>query len=171
MRLWFLFFLLMSSWASADTLSAIGGVTFGRNTGLNDLKTPLLGMEYTIPVLSKVQLGGFFNHEGLTASNGENDTLSFMGLMLRFDPGPPESIKPFLDVRAGMAQRSNAANNTQSNSNMEFSYGAGVGVRFPVSKVISISPRVDVNYLPDSTSSSAGHQAVVDGAMLFSIHL
>jgi hypothetical protein len=64
------------------------------------------------------------------------------------------------------------ANRTENDasSGMELSEGAGLGVRIPLSKATSISPRVEINSLPNAAVASAGHQAIVDGALMFSVH-
>jgi hypothetical protein len=162
--------LLAAPHAFADTLSAVGGLSFGRNTGMNDLKSlgPMLGMEYTFPVSSKLQVGGFFNYTALTSSNGQSDTINFMGASFRFDPGAATSISPFVDAKVGVADRTE--NGLNNGSGMELSEGAGVGVRFPLSKHISISPHAEVDSLPGAAVQSAGHQAIVSGAMMFSFH-
>jgi hypothetical protein len=172
-----LFLALLLSWvswvgclqASADTLSAVGGISFGRNSGLNDLKSngPILGVEYSFPLLSKIEFGGFYQYTALPGSNGMNDSVSFMGAMFRFEPGGPTAISPFFDVRLGVATRSE----TTQESNLEPAAGAGVGIRFPISKKVSISPRMDVNTLPDAATPSAPHELVMDAVVLLSLHL
>jgi hypothetical protein len=155
--------------ARADTLSAIGGLSFGRNNGMNDLKAmnPLLGAEYTFDLVGRLKLGGFYDYTFLTDSNGNSGSLQFMGAVLRFDFANETSIGPFIDGKAGIGKREEG----DQSSGARIAYGAGAGLRIPLSKTVSISPRFDIRYVPNAPDPSTGRQGLVDFGMMLSIHL
>src|SRR6185437_16334433 len=86
----FIALLLLSSLvgtASANTLSATGGLQFGRNSGLNNIgnTNPLLGASYTFDLSSHFELGGFYDYNFLHFQDGTEGSLAFMGMLVRYE--------------------------------------------------------------------------------------
>jgi hypothetical protein len=158
---------LFAALAQANTLSAIGGLGFGRNTGMNDLKSPqpLLGAEYMLDFGSVFELGGSYLENFLSYNTGESGSVHAAGLVGRVHV-LGRRMGPFADVGIGIARLTQG----QNSSGNRLSYGGGVGFEFPVMTRLSMSPHVGVRMLPDSVSESSSHP-VVDGALMFSIHL
>jgi hypothetical protein len=164
------FCLLISvSLAQADSLSATGGLSFGRNTGMNDLKNsnPIVGAQYTFNLSPRFELGGFYDYMLLTVPDGNSGSIRFMGLMMRFDFSDPTSAGLYVDTKLGEAQREEV----DCESGNIPTFGVGVGYRVPLSKTVSIGPRADLQYLPDSTNVDSGREAFVTGGVMLSIHL
>jgi hypothetical protein len=153
--------------AEANTLSAIGGLGFGRNTGMNDLKSPqpILGAEYMLDFGPAFELGGSYLKNFLSYNSGESGSIQAAGLQARVHILGVR-IGPFVDAIAGLARRMQG----QNSSGTKFSYGGGVGFEFPLLSRLSMSPHVGVRMLPDSISDAV-NRPVVDGALMFSIRL
>lgn len=155
--------------AFSDTVSAVGGLGFGRNSGMNQLQNPgpLLGVEYSLDLPSPIHPGGFYNYDFITNSDGHSGSIQFMGLVLRYEPGDQKSFSPFVDGKLGMGKRTEL----EQDSGLKLGYGAGVGVRIPITQVTSLSPRFDLQYVPDAAASGAGHQALLDFGLMVSFKL
>jgi hypothetical protein len=155
--------------ALADSLSAIGGLSFGRNSGMNNLSNtnPIVGAEYTFNLSPRFELGGFYDYMLLSMPDGNAGSIRFMGMTVRLQFADPDHAGLFVDTKLGVAQREEI----DVESNNIPTAGAGVGYRIPLSKTTSLSPRVDLQYLPDSTVSNSGRQAFVNAGLMFSIHL
>lgn len=153
--------------ACANTLSAIGGLAFGRNTGMNDVKTPLpiLGAEYMLDFGSTFELGGSYIENFLSYNTGETGSIRSAAVdarahLLAMHKGP------FVDALAGFARRTQGENS----SGNKLSYGGGVGYEVPLGVTLSMSPHVGVRMLPDSVSDTSMHP-VVSGVLMFSLRL
>jgi hypothetical protein len=158
---------LFAARAQANTLSAIGGLGFGRNTGMNDLKSPrpLLGAEYMLDFGPALQLGGSYLENFLSYNSGESGSIRAAGLSGRIH-FLGLRIGPFADALVGLARRTQG----QNSSGNKLSYGGGVGFEFPLAHRFSMSPHVGVRMLPDSISDAV-NRPVVDGSLMFSIRL
>jgi len=159
--------LLNSVSSGANTLSAIGGLGFGRNTGMNDVKSPrpLLGAEYMLDVSRMFEIGGGYVENFLSYHSGESGTIREAGLVGRVH-FLVMRVGPFADAVMGLARRTQGENS----SGNKLSLGGGVGYEIPLGFRFSMSPHVGVRMLPDSVSDSVS-RSVVDGALLFSIRL
>lgn len=158
---------LVSKSAEANTLSAIGGLGFGRNTGMNDVKSPnpLLGAEYMLELNSAFEVGGAYLENFLSYNTGESGSIRSGGLVGRFHV-LGSRVGPFVDAGIGLAWRTQGDNS----SGRRFSYGGGVGFEVPIGFRLSMSPHVFMRMLPDSVSDLSSHP-VVNGALMFSIRL
>ena len=165
----FVGFLLLGTSAFADTISATGGLSFGRNSGLNYLKSPgpMFGLEYALPVSSSFQFGGFFDYSTLTSITGHSDSIQFMGMLARIQFGNEGSIRPYIDGKLGVARRQE----DDLDSGMKPAWGVGTGFMVPVSKVMSIGPRFDIKYIPNSADSNAGPTPALDAGLMFSFKI
>ncbi len=153
--------------AHANTLSAIGGLGFGRNTGMNDVKSPrpLLGAEYMLDVGSAVQVGGSYLENLLSYNTGESGSIRAVGVVGRVH-FLGLRVGPFADGLVGLGRRTQG----QNSSGNKLSYGGGLGFEFPLVANLSMSPHVGVRMLPDSVSNPES-RPVVDGALMFSLRL
>jgi hypothetical protein len=158
-------FSLICAQASADTITATGGVAFGRNSGFNDIKvpSPTFGAEYTFGFGKHVDLGGFFDHELIHFNDDTAGSINFMGMLLRYHFADSDKSGPFVDAKAGIGSMST---NTM-NPNQNFSYGTGAGYQIALNSVLSLSPRMGVS---DSPASGAPREARYDGGILVSFH-
>jgi hypothetical protein len=152
--------------ANADTVSASGGLSFGRNSGFNDVKSPAptLGAEYTFGLGAHIQLGGFFEKQLLQFSDTSSGSLNFMGAVLKYYFGDSEKSGPFVYGKGGLGSMSN---NTMS-SDQKLCGGGGLGYQFALNSLFSISPRMGVSFLPDSPGDPAPNEARYDGSLMFS---
>jgi hypothetical protein len=73
---------------------------------------------------------------------------------------------PFVDAQFGLARRTQG----QNSSGNFASIGGGAGFEIPLGMRLSLSPHAGVRMLPDSISDSV-NKPVVDGSILFSVHL
>jgi hypothetical protein len=151
----------------ANTLSAIGGLAFGRNSGMNDVKTPLplLGAEYMFDLGAVLEFGGSYVENFLSYKSGESGSIRAAGLDARIHPLGIR-LGPFADAFMGLARRTQG----QNTSGNRFSYGGGVGYEIPIAMRLSMSPHVGVRMLPDSISGTSS-RPVVDGALMFSLRI
>jgi hypothetical protein len=158
---------LVDTQAGANTLSAIGGLDFGRSSGMNELKTqpPLLGAEYMLDLARRVQFGGFYLQNFLSYKSGESGTIGAAGVQVRFHI-IASHFGPFADAQIGLARRTQG----QNSSGSFVSVGGGAGYEIPLGMRLSLSPHAGVRMLPDSISGSV-NKPVVDGSVLFSVHL
>jgi hypothetical protein len=154
--------------ARADMLSASGGLSFGRNSGFNDVKvpSPTFGAEYTFGAGPHVQFGGFFDHQLLKFNDSSSGSLNFMGALLRYHFVGSDRSGPFVDAKAGLGSMST---NTMD-PNQNFSYGGGAGYQIVLNSVLSFSPRMGFSFLPDSPASEAPREVRYDGGLLVSFH-
>jgi hypothetical protein len=152
---------------NANTLSAVGGLGFGRNTGMNDVKSPrpLLGVEYMVDVSHAIEIGGGYAENYLSYSSGESGSIRAAGLIGRVHI-LGRRVGPFVDALIGIARRTQGENS----SGNKFSYGGAVGFQVPLALRFSVSPLVGVRMLPDSVSDPV-NRPVLDGAILFSLRL
>jgi hypothetical protein len=153
--------------AHANTLSAIGGLGFGRNTGMNELRTPppLLGAEYMLDLSTPFEIGGFYDENFLSYKTGESGSIRALGVQGRVH-FLGMRVGPFADAQIGIARRTQGENTSGNKA----SFGAGVGYEIPLATRFSLSPHVGMRMLPDSISD-ATNRPVVDGAMMFSVRL
>jgi hypothetical protein len=161
-------FFMICAQASADTITATGGIAFGRNSGFNDIKvpSPTFGAEYTFGLGKHVDLGGFFDRQLLRFNDDTSGSLNFMGMLVRYHFTDSDKSGPFVDAKAGIGSMST---NTM-NPNQNFSYGTGAGYQIALNKILSISPRMGVSFLPNSPASGAPREARYDGGILLSFH-
>jgi hypothetical protein len=159
---------LFSIHAEADVISASGGISFGRNSGFNDIKvpSPTFGAEYTFSVGRHLQLGGFFDHELIHFSDSTAGSINFVGLLVRYHFVDSDKSGPFVYGKAGLGSMST---NTM-NPNQNLSFGSGLGYQIAINSVLSFSPRMGVSFLPDSPASGAAREARYDGGIMISFH-
>jgi hypothetical protein len=159
---------LFSLHAEADTITASGGLSFGRNSGFNEVKvpSPTFGAEYTFSAGSHVQLGGFFDRELLHFNDNTSGSLNFMGALVRYHFVGSDRSGPFVYGKAGLGSMSN---NTM-NANQNLSFGSGVGYQIVLNSVLSVGPRMGVSFLPDSPAAGAAREARYDGGIMISFH-
>jgi hypothetical protein len=155
--------------AHADSLSAFGGLGFGRNSGMNYLNnpSPSLGLHYTFDLSNRIQLGGFYNYNMMTDGDGVSASVKFMGGILRFQTERGANSGPFVDVKFGMAQKTEK----ESNSRNMFTYGTAIGYAIPLSHVTSLSPTVNLDFLPSTPDGSATRQAYTSAGLTLSFKL
>ena len=108
----------------ADTFSATGGLSLGRNSGLNDIKNPapLLGADYAFDLGSHFGIGGFYDQNFANFNDGVGGTLRFMGGLLRYRFSRVKDKGIFVDVKLGLSQVSQS-NTTYSQIGLRFRSG------------------------------------------------
>jgi len=155
---------IFSGLASADTFTATGGLSFGRNSGLNDIKNPapLLGADYATDINSHFGIGGFFDQNFVNFNDGVNGSVHFVGAMVRYtfssstsEPSGPNGI--FLDGKIGLSQ--------VSQSYLTFSqigFGLGIGYKIPFSETLSLSPKINLRLIRDTDGEAASNTPLLD---------
>jgi hypothetical protein len=126
--------------ANASTLSA--GAGYSSAPGASG---PSVALSLTIKVSEVFDIGGAADHTFLTYNDGVSGSLDFYHVIARFHILPLGGLT--LDVNGGFAQRSAL----QQNSGYSPAAGVGMSYKIPLGDRTSLSPRVGVRYLPDSS--------------------
>jgi opacity protein-like surface antigen len=154
--------------ARANTVTATGGLQFGRNSGGNQIvsPTPILGAEYGIDFGPHFQLGGFYDLGFPKDNVGNSGRMQFLGVMGRFFLKHSDQTGPFVDGRIGLAEVSDGGFTTTS----RLGYAVGAGYQFVVSKLISLGPRIGVRFLPDAAQGNLNDHAEPYAELGISFH-
>jgi len=157
--------------ASADTFSASGGLGFGRNSGLNDIKNPapVIGADYTFNLGAHLDLGGFYDHTFVTFNDGNNGSVRFMGILARYSFLGSKNSGPFAGVKAGLSQLAlNGSGNDTVSS--KIGYGGELGYKFALTHLMSIGPKLGIRMIRDSSGDASTDQLMTDFSVALSFH-
>jgi hypothetical protein len=162
------FSLVASSLTFATSLTATGGLSFGRGSGLNEIKTPspIFGAEYTLNPNPTLDLGLFYDHTFLTYLYGGSGALDFLGVIARAHLRHTFLHGLFADTKMGLTKLSDDNNNDQANTNATFGIGTGVGYEIQLSSHLSLDPRIGVRFLPDPSTQSRALHAMPDASLM-----
>jgi hypothetical protein len=154
--------------ARATTVTATGGLDFGRNSGLNNIKspTPILGADYYLDLSSHFQIGGFYDIGFPKDLQGHTGLLQAAGATARLFLLPSEKSGPYLNARVGLVQISDGGYGTIN----KLGFSAGVGYQVKVSEVVSLSPQAGVRFLPNAASGDMNDHAAPYLELGFSFH-
>jgi hypothetical protein len=154
--------------ARATTVTANGGLSVGRDSGINDIRspTPILGAEYYLDLNPHLQAGVFYDLGFPKDETGRTGLLQFAGITARLFLNPSTESGPFVAGRAGLATVSDGGFTTDH----KLGFATGVGYQVKVSRVVSLAPQVGVRFLPNEASGDLQDHAAPYVEMGVSFH-
>ncbi len=137
------------------------GVASFSGENYNGISQPSIGFgaDGTYGMSDLFQLGFTYNKNSLNYSQsswtvGGNGTVVFYGAISRFGF---IGTSLFVDLQAGLCARDSLPSS--------FSWGVAAGYKFPISYMVSLSPRVSYRSLPDSSVT----RALIDAGLMLTL--
>jgi len=126
---------------------------------MNEIKNlgPVIGVDYVLNLSPHFDIGGFYEQNWMSITDGVNASMAVMGALMRYYFTGSTHSSPFVALKAGEAQIS-----TGGSTSTKIGYGGEIGYRIGLSPLFSVSPKIE--------TFSSPNQLATDFAIAVALH-